>query len=212
MADDDNDNDDEEEQNQNSIKVILVGDSGTGKTNLIGVATGQQFNAATLTTTTCSYMRIVIKINDIEYKVNLWDTIGQEKYKSMTKIFFKNSKIVLYVYDVTKRETFDSLKNWKNTIDEILGDVPTVGVVANKCDLYLEEQVKENEGKQYADEIGAKFIYTSAKLDAINFKAFIEEMVKEYVNKFEIKKNNEIIIDKKNHKKKENKNDRKKCC
>ena len=73
-----------------TIKVILVGDAGTGKTNLIGVVTGQEFNALNLSTTTCSYMRIVIKINNIEYKVNLWDTIGQEKYKDLKKIFFKN--------------------------------------------------------------------------------------------------------------------------
>ena len=201
-----NDNDDEE--SQNFIKVILVGDAGTGKTNLIGVVTGQEFNAANLSTTTCSYMRIVMKINNIEYKVNLWDTIGQEKYKALTKIFFKNSKIVLFVFDITSRRSFESLKNWKQTIDEILGNVPIIGVVANKCDLYLKEQVKENEGKKYADEIGAKFIYTSAKLDAHNFKIFLEELVKDYVNKFGIRRNSDIKINKQKLKDKK----RRKCC
>lgn len=205
-----NNNDEDDEQSQNFIKVILVGDAGTGKTNLIGVATGQEFDSANLTTTTCSYLRLNIAINDSIYRVNLWDTIGQEKYKSLTKIFFKDSKIVLLVYDITKRETFDNLRKWKQTIDEVLGNVPSIGVVGNKCDLYLKEEVKEEEGQKYADEIGGKFIYTSAKLDAKNFREFLEGLVKEYIIKYGIKGKDDIKINKKKHKGK-NSNGRK-CC
>ena len=204
--------DDEDEDNaKNFIKVILVGDAGTGKTNLIGVATGQEFNSQNLTTTTCSYLRLMMKINNKEYQVNLWDTIGQEKYRSLTKIFFKDSKIVLFVYDITNRQSFESLQTWKKTIDEILGNVPTIGVVGNKCDLYLNEQVKEEEGKKYADEIKAKFIYTSAKLDAKNFKIFLEGLVKDYVLKYGIKDNDDIKINKNKHKEKDGRKG-KKCC
>ena len=204
--------DDEDEDNaKNYIKVILVGDAGTGKTNLIGVATGQEFNSQNLTTTTCSYLRLMMKINNKEYQVNLWDTIGQEKYRSLTKIFFKDSKIVLFVYDITNRQSFESLQTWKKTIDEILGNVPTIGVVGNKCDLYLNEQVKEEEGKKYADEIKAKFIYTSAKLDAKNFKVFLEGLVKDYVLKYGIKDNDDIKINKNKHKEKDGRKG-KKCC
>ena len=204
--------DDEDEDNaKNYIKVILVGDAGTGKTNLIGVATGQKFNSQNLTTTTCSYLRLMMKINNKEYQVNLWDTIGQEKYRSLTKIFFKDSKIVLFVYDITNRQSFESLQTWKKTIDEILGNVPTIGVVGNKCDLYLNEQVKEEEGKKYADEIKAKFIYTSAKLDAKNFKIFLEGLVKDYVLKYGIKDNDDIKINKNKYKEKDGRKG-KKCC
>ena len=204
--------DDEDEDNaKNFIKVILVGDAGTGKTNLIGVATGQEFNSQNLTTTTCSYLRLMMKINNKEYQVNLWDTIGQEKYRSLTKIFFKDSKIVLFVYDITNRQSFESLQTWKKTIDEILGNVPTIGVVGNKCDLYLNEQVKEEEGKKYADEIKAKFIYTSAKLDAKNFKIFLEGLVKDYVLKYGIKDNDDIKINKNKNKEKDGRKG-KKCC
>ena len=204
--------DDEDEDNaKNFIKIILVGDAGTGKTNLIGVATGQEFNSQNLTTTTCSYLRLMMKINNKEYQVNLWDTIGQEKYRSLTKIFFKDSKIVLFVYDITNRQSFESLQTWKKTIDEILGNVPTIGVVGNKCDLYLNEQVKEEEGKKYADEIKAKFIYTSAKLDAKNFKIFLEGLVKDYVLKYGIKDNDDIKINKNKNKEKDGRKG-KKCC
>ena len=100
-------------ERENSIKIILVGDSGTGKTNLITVAAGFEFNSNSLSTTSCSYVQIKIKKDEKEYKVNLWDTIGQEKYRSLTKIFVKDSKIVIFVYDITNRESFESLPYWK---------------------------------------------------------------------------------------------------
>ena len=167
----------------NVVKLILVGDSGTGKTNLINVSVGQEFNVGVLTTTSCSYIQKKIINNKKEYKVNLWDTIGQEKYRSLTKIFVKDSNIVIFVYDITKRESFDSLKYWKKIINEILGEDLTLGVIGNKIDLYLEEEVNENEGKEYADSIGAKFKITSAKNNPKEISDFIEELLDIYLKK-----------------------------
>ena len=168
-------------ERENSIKIILVGDSGTGKTNLITVAAGFEFNSNSLSTTSCSYVQIKIKKDEKEYKVNLWDTIGQEKYRSLTKIFLKDSKIVIFVYDITKRESFESLNYWKKIIDEILGPGPKLAVVGNKNDLYYDEQVKEEEGEEYANNIGAKFLLTSAKNDSKGFIKFIDQLVLEYL-------------------------------
>ena len=165
----------------NAIKVILVGDSGTGKTNLITVAAGFEFNSNSLTTTSCSYVQKIVKIDENAYKINLWDTIGQEKYRSLTKIFLKDSKIVIFVYDITKRESFESLSYWKKIIDEILGPGPKLAVVGNKNDLYYDEQVKEEEGEEYANNIGAKFLLTSAKNDPKGFIKFIDQLVLEYL-------------------------------
>ena len=165
----------------NAIKLILVGDSGTGKTNLISVAAGLEFNSGVLTTTSCSYIQKIVKRNKKEYKINLWDTIGQEKYRSLTKIFMKDSNIVIFVYDITKRETFESLNYWKKIIEEILGNDITLGVVGNKVDLYFDEKVKEEEGQEYANSIGAKFKLTSAKNSPKEVSAFIEEMLEEYL-------------------------------
>ena len=165
----------------NAIKIILVGDSGTGKTNLITVAAGFKFNSNSLTTTSCSYVQKIVKIDENAYKINLWDTIGQEKYRSLTKIFLKDSKIVIFVYDITKRESFESLNYWKKIIDEILGPGPKLAVVGNKNDLYYDEQVKEEEGEEYANNIGAKFLLTSAKNDSKGFIKFIEQLVLEYL-------------------------------
>ena len=170
-------------QNNNVTKLILAGDSGTGKTNLINVSAGFPFNSGILTTTSCSYIQKIIKKNNKEYKVNLWDTIGQEKYRSLTKIFLKDSKIVIFVYDITNRATFESLKYWKKIIDDILGNEPVFGVVGNKNDLYYEEKVKAEEGEEYSNSIGAKFLITSAKNNSKAFSIFIEQLLEDYLGR-----------------------------
>ena len=172
-----------DEDRANIIKVILVGDSGTGKTNLITVAAGFEFNSNTLTTTSCSYVQKIIKKEGKEYRINLWDTIGQEKYRSLTKIFLKDSKIVIFVYDITNKESFESLVFWKKIIDEVLGATPIFGVVGNKNDLYFDEKVKEEDGEEFAKNIGAKYLLTSAKNDSEGFIQFLNIMLEEYLKK-----------------------------
>ena len=195
-------------ERENSIKIILVGDSGTGKTNLITVAAGFEFNSNSLSTTSCSYVQIKIKKDEKEYKVNLWDTIGQEKYRSLTKIFLKDSKIVIFVYDITKEESFESLRFWKKIIDDVVGETPILAVIGNKNDLYLDEKVKEEDGEKYAKSIGAKFLLTSAKNDPKGFILFLEKMVEEYLSKndSETERIESITIDKIPKKKRSN------CC
>ena len=171
------------EDRSSIIKVILVGDTGTGKTNLITVSAGFEFNSNSLTTTSCSYVQKIIVKNNKEYKINLWDTIGQEKYISLTKIFLKDSKIVIFVYDITNRLSYNSLQFWKKIIDEVLGPTPVFGVVGNKKDLYLDEKVKEEEGEEFANKIGAKFLVTSAKNEAQRFSIFIESLLDEYLSR-----------------------------
>ena len=204
-----NKNESENTNSNNMIKLIMVGDSGTGKTNLISVAAGLEFNSSSLTTTSCSYVQKTIKKGNKEYKVNLWDTIGQEKYRSLTKIFVKDSKIVFFVYDITKRETFNSLIYWKKLIDDILGNVSSKAVIGNKFDLYLEEQVSEKEGKEFAESIGAKFQLTSAKNDPNSIGDLIDIMLDDYIEKnknTKEKKRNSTKL------KKTNNNKKQKCC
>ena len=196
-------------ERENSIKIIWVGDSGTGKTNLITVAAGFEFNSNSLSTTSCSYVQIKIKKDEKEYKVNLWDTIGQEKYRSLTKIFVKDSKIVIFVYDITNRESFESLPYWKKIIDEILGNDVTLGVIGNKIDLYLQEKVKAKEGKEFADSIGAKFKETSAKDNPKDVSDFIDKMVNVYLKNDKNDNRRDSVKIKKG---KEENNEKKGCC
>ena len=196
----------EDDNDPEAIKIILIGDSGTGKTNLITVAAGYEFNSNSLTTRACSYIQKKYKINNAEYKVNVWDTIGQEKYRALTKIFVKESKIVIFVYDITNRNSFDSLPFWKKIVDELLTDTPILGVVGNKMDLYVDEQIKSDEVEKYANEIGAKLLLTSAKTDSTSFSNFLQELLNDYLIKGSKERIKSFSLNKRPTKKKKN------CC
>ena len=93
------------------IKVILVGDSGVGKTNLINVCVGKDFNSYTKPSISSSLLQKNLIINNLNYIINLWDTMGQEAYKSLSKLFFRESQVVIFIYDITSKESFYNLKN-----------------------------------------------------------------------------------------------------
>ena len=200
----------EKDKNDDSeaIKIILIGDSGTGKTNLIAVSAGFEFNSNSLTTRACSYIQKKFTIHNAQYKVNIWDTIGQEKFRSLTKIFVKESKIVILVYDITSRTTFENLSFWKTIVDDMIMDTPVFGVVGNKTDLYMDEKVKEEELEEYAKSIGAKYLLTSAKNDSLSFSKFLGELLKDYLKKIPGERIESFALEPKKAKEKE----KKKCC
>ena len=166
------------------IKVILVGESGTGKTSLINITIGETFvEGVEVSTSASSFVTKVIKLGDKSYRVNLWDTIGQEKFRSLTRIFIKDSKIVIFVYDITNENSFKEIdKYWFKTIQDVLGDSPILGIVGNKQDLFVNEKVKEEVAEKYAEDKKAFFKYTSAKTP-LSFISFLEDLVKKYIEK-----------------------------
>ena len=170
---DKDDIDDEEEE----LKVILVGEMGTGKTSLINTAIGLKFQEKLASTTTNSIVNKVMKINGKSYSINLWDTIGQEKYRSLTKIFLKGSKIVIFVYDITNLQSFQELNYWFDCTKDIINEKIVMGIVGNKSDLFLKEEVKESDARELAKQKGFEFALTSAK-DPLIFCEFLEKLVK----------------------------------
>ena len=173
----------EEENQEDGVKVILIGESGVGKTNLINIAIGDNFSENEKSTTASTLSLKKIKLNNKEYNLDLWDTIGQEQYRQLTKIFFNNSKIVIFVYDITSKESFEALTSWKKDVEDQLGDNYIKGVVANKSDLYLEEEVPTEEGQEYANNIEAKFLLVSAKKDdPKKFEDFLRVLLEEYLS------------------------------
>ena len=173
----------EEENQEDGVKVILIGESGVGKTNLINIAIGDNFSENEKSTTASTLSLKKIKLNNKEYNLDLWDTIGQEQYRQLTKIFFNNSKIVIFVYDITNKESFKALPGWKKDVEDQLGEDYIKGVVANKSDLYLEEEVPTEEGQEYANNIEAKFLLVSAKKDdPKKFEDFLRVLLEEYLS------------------------------
>ena len=168
---------------ENSIKIILLGEAGTGKTNLIHTCCGLEFNPESNSSASASFLEKRVLINNTKFCLNLWDTAGQEKFRSLNSIFIKDSQICILVYDITNRKSFEELDYWKKAIEEKLGDKPLLAVAANKIDLYETEQVTEEEGKEYASKIGASFSVTSAKKEPEGFENYVLELVKKFLEK-----------------------------
>ena len=135
------------------IKIILLGDQGVGKTNLINLATEREFNQHEESTLTSSVSTLKMEIDGIKFKVNLWDTVGQEKYRQLTKLFFADSKILIFVYDITSTESFKGIESWHEEIIESIEDDIIKGVVGNKIDLFENEAFNEEEAEKYAKSI-----------------------------------------------------------
>ena len=185
------------------IKVILLGDSGVGKTSLINVITGNEFSEETTCTISTTYVAKNYKINSNEYKVNLWDTAGQEKYRQITKLFYKGSDIVIFVYDIASKESFKNLKMWIQEVKDIIDTKYTYALLGNKKDLYINEQVKESEAKKLALEFHMKHKLVSAKTDPKSFDDFLQELIKDSENI--LKEKNKNVSLEKNNKKEKNK-------
>ena len=169
----------------NSIKVILVGMSGTGKTNIIKALVDKPFVDENDSTLTSSFVSKSIKINKKTYNLEIWDTAGQEMYKSLTKLFIVGSKVVIFVYDITDKSSFNELDYWVKTVKDILGKTPIYAIFGNKKDLFMNEKVTEEEGENKAQEIGAHFKLTSAKTERENINITVNDLVKEYVEREE---------------------------
>ena len=203
-----------EELDENGNKVIFLGESFVGKTNLIKISLGKKFDPQSLSTWATSSSPREFVYNKQKYIFNLWDTIGQEKYRALTKIFFNHAIIVILVYDITQRNTFTELDYWLEQVRNELSNDYILAIVANKSDLYSEEEVSENEGKEYAKNNGAKFKLTSAKENPLSFVQFLEELFIEYLQK----KNQNIqnrprgISLAKNEQQNNIENENKKCC
>ena len=155
----------DESKLKNEYKIIFIGESGVGaKTSLINRIAGLKFNPHSETTTTNSFVNIKIKLGkNREINLHLWDTIGQEKYRSLTKIFMTDIDCAVIGYDITNRRTFEEVKNyWCPTVKE-LKYCNLIYLIANRMDLYEHEQVKEFEGENYAKSENLRFFMISCK-------------------------------------------------
>lgn len=148
-----------------SCKIVLLGESGVGKTCIISRYINQVFEGNTISTNGASYASKTLKFEDYDksLKVEIWDTAGQEKYRSLTKFFYKDAAIAVLVYDITRRDSFEEVKNyWYEQLKTCGEKNIVIGLAGNKCDMFDKEAVTEEEAKNFANEIGAQFQLTSA--------------------------------------------------
>ena len=191
-------------------KVVLVGETHTGKTAIIQRIVNDRFEDNYESTMVASTLSTQVDLEDgRKVKFEIWDTAGQEKYRSINKIFYKDASIVIMVYDITKRNTYEEIKNyWYNQIVTMCNKNPIIAIVGNKSDLYIREEVKEKEAKEYAKEIGAVFQLTSC-LRSEGIRELMQAIGQKDLGKIEQKENHEkdgIDISKEKNEKKD------KCC
>ena len=190
-------NDEEDDENMN-IKVILLGETGVGKTNLINAVKGLNFNENTESTLNIKCLQKTMNIYKKNYSINLWDTAGQEKFRALNKLYYKESKIVLLVYDISNINSFKALEEyWLDEIRAFQGNEPILGLVGNKSDLSDKKEVNDIIAQKFAEDNNMKFKLCSCKDDPKSFNLFLRSLVKEYIikmkndyesNKFELDK------------------------
>jgi len=153
------------DEEKNIIKIVVVGESGVGKTSLITQFIDNFFDEELQATTGASFSAKTLSFdNGKSVKIQIWDTAGQERYRSLTKIFFKNSAAVAFIYDITNQSTFEEIKNyWFPQIRESAPEDIVKALVANKYDLFDKEEVDEESARQLAEENNTLFFLTSAK-------------------------------------------------
>ena len=199
------------------LKVILLGESGVGKTNIISRYVNDLFLAKSLSTIGSTYIEKELKRNNIIYKLHIWDTSGQERYHSITKLFLQNSDIVLLVYSIDNNQSFTNLDYWYKEVNNLCGNNFILGIVGNKYDLFDDDsitKVPDEEGEKYAKERKAVFKLISAKQDKKGIDSLFDKLLDEYISKNNLKtnesnENNKITIENNNNIKQKKKN---KCC
>jgi len=157
------------------FKYILVGDTGVGKSCLLYQFSGKRFEENTLTTVGVDFHPCMIKVNGKRVKLQIWDTAGQEKFRTITRSYYRGVAGVILAYDITRRGSFEALRTWVEDIREQTAN-PNVSIMLVGCknDLESKREVSIDEGRAFADSNGLLFMETSAKTAMNVESAFVE--------------------------------------
>ena len=171
------------EEYEMMVKVILIGDSGVGKTNIMSKFLKNQFMEESKATIGVEFGSKLFNHEGHKIKAQIWDTAGQEKYKAITGAYYKGSKGALVVYDITQKKTFENIEKWINDLKAAGDPKITIILIGNKNDLDDKRQVSKDQGEEKARSFGCAFLETSAYSGDNIDKAF-NLMVKEIYEKF----------------------------
>ena len=200
-----------------TCKMVLVGESGVGKTSIIHRYLYNEYDDNRITTSSPEYKNKILEYPEYNKSItfDIWDTAGQEAYRSVTRNFYINAAIGLMVYDIRVKDSFENIKTyWSEQLKEYGEENIILAIAGNKSDLFEDQKVSEKEVKKFAESIGAIFELTSCK-ENIGINELFYECGKKYleVNKLigkDNKGNNENLkIDGKDNNGKKGK---KKCC
>ncbi|KAE8710037.1 Ras-related protein RABB1b [Hibiscus syriacus] len=155
------------------FKYIIIGDTGVGKSCLLLQFTDQRFQPVYDLTIGVEFGARLVSIDDRPIKLQIWDTAGQESFRSITRSYYRGAAGALLVYDITRRETFNHLMSWLADAREHGNPDMVVMVVGNKCDLAQRRAVSKEDGEKFAKDNGLLFLETSARTSQNAEEAFI---------------------------------------
>ena len=165
------------------IKIIMVGAMNVGKTSLVTRYITGKHPGQTKTTKNASYVSKRKSKNGFNFEIKLWDTAGQEKYKSLTTLFTKDAKIAILVYAIDSEDSFKELDEWLKLVKSINDESLIIGIAANKSDLASQTTISEERGREYAKKIGAEWKSTSALIENGGIEEFIDILFEKYYDK-----------------------------
>ncbi|KAK4535035.1 hypothetical protein CDCA_CDCA03G1060 [Cyanidium caldarium] len=155
------------------FKIVLIGDSGVGKSNLLSRFTRNEFNLESKSTIGVEFATRSVQTNGKTIKAQIWDTAGQERYRAITSAYYRGAVGALLVYDIAKRSSFENVERWLKELRDHADQNIVIMLVGNKSDLKHLRAVSTDEGTKYAEARHLSFIETSA-LDATHVEeAFV---------------------------------------
>eukprot|EP01015_Nassula_variabilis_P027187 TRINITY_DN552_c0_g1_i12.p2 TRINITY_DN552_c0_g1~~TRINITY_DN552_c0_g1_i12.p2 ORF type:complete len:252 (+),score=36.36 TRINITY_DN552_c0_g1_i12:103-858(+) len=179
-----------DEQLTGIAKIILIGDSGVGKSNLLLRYCKNEFSAETKSTIGVEFESKIVQVaGDKLIKANIWDTAGQERFKTITRAYYKGALGALIVFDLTKYQTFENLRNWIDEFYEYGCQDGIISIVGNKMDLEEQREVPQDQAVRFAQECNCPYFETSA-LSNMN----VNEVFKQLVEELYAKKTDQVVV------------------
>ncbi|XP_068459035.1 ras-related protein Rab-8B-like [Clinocottus analis] len=145
------------------FKLLLIGDSGVGKTCLLFRFSEDSFNTTFISTIGIDFKIRTIELDGKRVKLQIWDTAGQERFRTITTAYYRGAMGIMLVYDICNEKSFENIKNWIRNIEEHASSDVEKMVLGNKCDMADRRQVSKDRGEKLAIDYGVKFLETSAK-------------------------------------------------
>ncbi|KAJ1927359.1 hypothetical protein IWQ60_002991 [Tieghemiomyces parasiticus] len=167
-----------------TFKLLLIGDSNVGKSNILLRFTDDTFLPPEEASATIGvdFKVKLVDIDDERYKLTIWDTAGQERFRTLTSSYYRGAQGIILVYDVSRRETFEHLDRWLNELNTYCSAQDVVKIIiGNKVDKESERAVSVQEGAEYARKVQSLFIECSAKT-SVGVHEAMDELVREIVN------------------------------
>ncbi|ESQ53041.1 hypothetical protein EUTSA_v10017231mg [Eutrema salsugineum] len=169
---------DDERGEEYLFKIVIIGDSAVGKSNLLTRYARNEFNPNSKATIGVEFQTQSMVIDGKEVKAQIWDTAGQERFRAVTSAYYRGAVGALVVYDITRSSTFENVGRWLDELNTHSDTTVAKMLIGNKCDLESIRAVSVEEGKSLAESEGLFFMETSA-LDSTNVKTAFEMVIRE---------------------------------